>query len=120
MTKLLEKRRLELQTKLDAEKTSLERNKLGQFATPTTLALDILTHARKLLPSEEPIRFLDPAIGTGAFYSALLSTFPRGRVKTATGIEIDPHYGVPARALWANTPLNIELGDFAEQSAKAT
>ena len=37
-----EQYRLSMQQHLDAEKTQSERNKLGQFATPTALARDIL------------------------------------------------------------------------------
>lgn len=117
---VLEQQRLELQSRLDDGKTALERNKLGQFATPTALALDILHHASRLLPGSEPVRFIDPAIGTGAFYSALVNTFPNARIKAARGVEIDPHYGEPARALWAETKLEIHLADFAKQAADQT
>jgi len=73
---ILENQRLRLQTELDSGKTQAERNRLGQFATPTALAVDILTYAATLLSVDEKIRFLDPAIGTGAFYSALRTVFP--------------------------------------------
>src|SRR5713226_5249897 len=95
-----EARRLVLQGELDAARTQKERNRLGQFATPTLLASDLLAHARTLLPKDAPVRFLDPAIGTGAFYAALLRHFPAERLKVAVGVEIDPHYGNPARRLW--------------------
>lgn len=108
----LDNERLAQQAKLDAAKTPAERNRLGQFATPPGLANDILQNARKLMPPEAAIRWLDPAIGTGAFYSALLSTFGSGRIDEAVGYEIDPHYGVPARRLWEGTSLNICLEDF--------
>jgi len=108
----LEDRRLALQTALDAGKTQKERNRLGQFATPTLLAGDVLAYARTLLPTEVPIRFLDPAIGTGSFYAALLREFPARRIAAAAGFEIDPHYGEPARALWQGHALNLTLGDF--------
>ena len=73
---ILEQQRVALQGELDAQKTQAERNRLGQFATPTPLAQDILDYAATLLPSGEPVRFLDPAIGTGSFYSALCKVFP--------------------------------------------
>lgn len=101
-----------LQADLDGAKSPRERNKLGQFATPTALASDMLAYARSLMPLSAPVRFLDPAIGTGSFYSALLREFGDGRIADARGFEIDPHYGVPARELWSKHPLNIELGDF--------
>ncbi len=38
--------RLNVQAQLDSAKTQDERNRLGQFATPTALAIDILACAR--------------------------------------------------------------------------
>ncbi|MQW40783.1 SAM-dependent DNA methyltransferase [Sinorhizobium meliloti] len=112
-----EKARLALQARLDGEKTPSERNRLGQFATPTALAEDILGYARSLLPADAAVRFLDPAIGTGSFYSALLKTFPAARISEAQGFEIDPHYGAPAVQLWGDTPLSLTLTDFTLQDA---
>jgi len=108
----IERKRLDLQAALDSAKSQAARNKLGQFATPTRLATDILRLARALLPQCCPIRFLDPAFGTGAFYSALLRCFPEDRIEWAKGYEIDPHYGQPARELWGETPLMLALSDY--------
>lgn len=108
----IEDRRLALQATLDAGKTQVERNRLGQFATPTGLASDILAYAHRLLPADSSVRFLDPAIGTGSFYAALRREFPAKGIEAAQGFEIDPHYGEPARALWADHPLTLTLGDF--------
>lgn len=110
----VEQRRLHLQDGLDAEKTLSERNELGQFATPSSLALDILRTSIELLPSSESIRFLDPAFGTGAFYSALLRTISSERIEQAKGFEIDPHYGIAASKLWQNTSLQLEFMDFSK------
>ncbi len=107
-----EYKRLELQAELDAAKERSERNRLGQFATPTGLALDIVRHAKTLLPTGESVRFLDPAIGTGSFYSALLCTFPSARIVAAEGFEIDPHHGELGRELWRETPLKLHVADF--------
>lgn len=116
-TDMMEQQRLELQAALDGHKSQAARNKLGQFATPTQLARDVLTYGLDLLPKGEPVRFLDPAIGTGSFYSALLST--RRPVASAQGFEVDSHYGKPAKALWESTPLEIMLGDFTQQTPSA-
>jgi len=113
----IEAERLALQDGLDARKTQAERNRLGQFATPTSLAVDILREGKKLLGRGEKARFLDPAIGTGSFYSALLSVFPGGRIQWAKGFEIDAHYGEPARSLWEKSGLEITLTDFTAQPA---
>ena len=109
-----EHERLTIQKALDAGKTPLERNKLGQFATPSALAGQVLDAARELLPSHTPIRFLDPAFGTGAFYSALLATFPEENISRAVGYEIDPYYGESARSLWQDSPLELNLRDFTK------
>jgi adenine-specific DNA-methyltransferase len=108
----IEDRRLALQVSLDAKKTQAERNRLGQFATPTDLASDVLAYARRLLPDDDAVRFLDPAIGTGSFYAALLREFVGYRIEAARGFEIDSHYGGPACALWQGQSLEITLGDF--------
>lgn len=113
----LEQKRLELQQALDGQKSAAERNRLGQFATPTALACEILRYGVSLLPLGREIRFLDPAIGTGAFYSALRACSPNGRVAAATGFEVDPHYGLPASSLWRDSGLTVSLGDFTRQDA---
>lgn len=112
MNDTTEQQRLALQAALDAEKTQTERNRLGQFATPTVLADDILRYAASLLPSGERVRFLDPAIGTGSFYSALLKVLPKKRIVEALGFELDPHYGMPAARLWKDHGLTLKHGDF--------
>jgi hypothetical protein len=109
---IIEQQRLALQAELDGQKTQAERNRLGQFATPTSLAQDILKYAATFLPSGEKVRFLDPAIGTGAFYSALRKVFPKKRIAEALGFEIDPHYGKAAASLWADSGPAIRLSDF--------
>ena len=114
----IEKARLALQSGLDAKKSQAERNQLGQFATPTDLARDILRYAEKLLRRGEKIRFLDPAIGTGSFYSALRKTVDARRIEEALGFEIDPHYGLPAGTLWKGSGLRVTLGDFTQEAAE--
>lgn len=112
----IEDQRLTLQRELDARKTPTERNRLGQFATPTLLAVDILKYAAMLLPESEKVSFLDPAVGTGAFFSALSKAFPQERIANALGFEIDPHYGKPATPLWAQSGFTIKIADFTRES----
>ena len=108
----IETRRLALQQDLDAAKTQAERNRMGQFATPTALAQQVLRYAKRQLADDARVRFFDPAIGTGSFYSALLDVFPAESIDAAVGYEIDPHYATPATALWASTGLDVLLDDF--------
>jgi hypothetical protein len=112
MPDVLEEQRLILQAELDSRKTQSERNRLGQFATPTSLAIEILKYAATLTPNDTAVSFLDPAIGTGAFYSALRQVFPESRIKEALGFEIDAHYGQPATQLWSQAGLVIKPNDF--------
>lgn len=112
----VEEERLRIQAALDAEKTQAERNRLGQFATPTALAEDILRYAARLHASEERVRFLDPAFGTGSFYSALLRVFPKKQIQEAQGFEIDPHYCGPAEDLWKHSGLLLKRADFTHES----
>lgn len=112
-----ESKRLALQGRLDAGKDPAERNRMGQFATPTKLAVDMLRYAGKHLRDSEKVRFFDPALGTGAFYSALREAFPSTRIDAAVGFEIDRHYGDPAVELWGETGLEIRLADFTEAAA---
>ena len=108
----LEVARLAMQDRLDARKGRLERNQGGQFATPPKTSADMLRHAKALLGDVAGVRFLDPAIGTGSFYSALLDAFPRDRIHAAVGYEIDGHYGEPAAGLWKGTGLDMRREDF--------
>lgn len=114
---VFEAKRLVLQEVLDGQLDAVARNRMGQFATPTELAVDIQRYAKTNLGNDERVRFIDPAIGTGSFYSALLDVFPRTRIGAAVGYEIDPHYGNPARTLWGETGLDIRLEDFTQARA---
>jgi adenine-specific DNA-methyltransferase len=115
----IERRRLVLQQARDRLRSPQQRNRLGQFATPGALARETLQYAHQLLGSR-PVRFLDPAIGTGSFYAALLREWPVADVAAATGFEIDAHYGEPCRTLWQGTPLRLRLEDFTAAAAPAS
>ena len=110
----LEAQRLDVQIDRDSAKHQRERNRLGQFATPPGLAADIVRLALALVHKDEPIRFLDPAFGTGAFYSALIRQITTSQIETAVGYEIDQHYAEPANYLWRQTGLRCEVQDFTK------
>jgi adenine-specific DNA-methyltransferase len=107
-----EAERLTLQDELDALKTPSERNKLGQFATPTKLADEILRFARLLTPAEQRVRFLDPALGTGSFYAALQREFEAAAVDSAVGYEVDHVVADAAKELWRTSSLEVVATDF--------
>lgn len=109
----VEIRRQTMQTAIDARKSAVERNRLGQFATPNALAVDIVRYVESLMVRPETtIRFADPAIGSGSFYSAALAVFGPRRLTRAVGVELDPAFAEAARDLWAHTGLEVVQDDF--------
>jgi adenine-specific DNA-methyltransferase len=113
-----EQKRTEIQVALDTERTSLERNKAGQFATPPELARDIMKFAVSTLGSAQ-IDFLEPSCGSGSFISALLRTAPPERINAITGVELDPRFAKAATDLWGPVAEIVE-GDFLKWSADST
>lgn len=109
----MENRREEMQEQLDAQKTQKDRNKLGQFSTPYPLALEIMRYMRQLIGTDN-VSFIEPAIGTGVFYSAFNQVFSM-RNQHVLGFEIDPLYYNPTKELWSNTPLELRCEDFLSQ-----
>ena len=104
-----------MQGELDAGKEQAERNRMGQFATPTGLAVDILRYTKGYLTGKGgKVRFIDPALGTGSFYSALLEVFPKRHIAAAVGYEVDPYYGASAAKLWGGSGLDVRLADFTQ------
>jgi adenine-specific DNA-methyltransferase len=105
--------RLRQQRDLESARSRAERNLLGQFATPPALALAIARYAwRRLSRRRGSFRFLDPAIGTGAFFSAALQAFATSRISDALGAEIDTCYSEIAVRLWSDAGLRVVPRDF--------
>src|SRR6185437_8482055 len=104
------------QTVLDSQKSAYQRNQLGQFATPPELAMDIANLALKYLPFDVSIRFLDPAVGTGAFFFAAREAFGN-RIKAACGYETDRGVAKKASELWGPFGLEVCVGDFCSARA---
>lgn len=113
MIEAIEEKRITQQAELDSLKEAQERNRLGQFATPPPLAQHILQHAKRLL-GKRSVRFLDPALGTGAFYSALRATFAPRNIKVAVGYEIDRDFAAAATSLWGKQGLSVMAEDFTK------
>lgn len=108
----LEASRLDVQLALDAARSRTDRNRLGQFATPPILARQLLEATQVYLPPTKGISFLDPALGTGAFYSAALTSLDPARVRRATGFEIDASFHEAAMSLWGGLGLQVRNEDF--------
>ncbi len=104
----IESDRQAAQARLDLLKSASERNETGQYATPFPLALEIVEFVKEnWFDATDGVRFLDPAAGTGAFFSALLHLFPKACIEDAVGIERDPQIASIARKLWGAWGLEV-------------
>ena len=116
-----ETRRQVLQREIDSLKSAKERNRLGQFATPYPLALEIAGYIKSLLTPHHPRpRFADPSIGSGSFYSAASSVFGENGLEHAMGIELDPVFADAAESLWGMLGLQMIRGDFTHVIAQSS
>lgn len=104
------------QVRLDRLKSAAERNQWGQFATPFDLALSLTNYVRAMNGGGR-VRFLDPAIGTGSFFSALSQVFPSDLIESASGVELDPLFAEAAERLWGKSGLRVIRGDFTQQES---
>ena len=108
-----EKQRKKMQDSLDAQKTQKDRNVMGQFSTPYPLASDIMQYMKSLIGTDGA-SFIEPAIGTGVFYSAYREVFDEENNRVL-GFELDPHYFNPTKDFWQDTKLEIRCADFLAQ-----
>ena len=107
-----EQSRSTMQETIDKKRSIEDRRKSGQFSTPYELAKEIVSFGLGLLDTDE-ITFLEPCIGSGAFYSALLNeTNGNHTITSAMGIEIDPIYYDCAKKLWNDTGIKIINDNF--------
>jgi adenine-specific DNA-methyltransferase len=81
--------------------------------TPPELARDIAEYAVGMLENANvPLHFGDPAVGTGAFYAALLHAVPRAQVASAIGIDISDRQVAAAKWRWAPRGMDVRQGDY--------
>lgn len=113
---MTEQQRTAIQVALDAERTALERNQAGQFATPPELAQDIMRFALKI-HGKQRVQFLEPSCGSGSFISALLREASAKQIGSVTGVELDPRFARAAQELWGQVADIVE-GDFIEWAAR--
>ena len=110
----IERKREEMQDRLDRCKSQRQRNVMGQFSTPYPLALDIMKLMRGIVGRDD-VSFLEPSIGTGVFYSAFCEVFGMNG-QHALGFEIDEHYFSPACKLWKDYRIEMRKADFLLQT----
>lgn len=87
--------------------------------TPPELAQEVAQYAVDLLPPGAEVHFGDPAVGTGAFYAALLQVLPHGRLASAIGIDINVQQVEAARSRWSRRGMDVKLGDYLHMERQA-
>jgi hypothetical protein len=107
-----EQERFKLQLYVDGSKTPEERNVQGQFSTPYVLARQIVARSLAELPLSETILFLEPALGSGVFYSALMQEIGEHAIQEAVGVEQDEAYAKIASKLFLDKDFKVLVQDF--------
>ncbi|HJF15854.1 MAG TPA: hypothetical protein K8V32_13875, partial [Enteractinococcus helveticum] len=91
-----------------------------QGATPFPEASEITGLALRYHPGPA-INFLEPCVGTGIFFSALLHHVADGQgalnIHAAHGVERDDQFAALAHDLWKPAGLEVHLQDFLRLSA---
>jgi hypothetical protein len=82
--------------------------------TPPELAQEIARYAVGLLDRTQKshVDFGDPAVGTGAFFSALLGVLPESSVASSIGIDISPKQVEAAKWRWKSKNMQVIEADF--------
>lgn len=81
--------------------------------TPPELAQEITKYAVSLVkPNDTQIHFGDPAVGTGAFYSALIQTLDPKKIASAIGIDISQKQVEAAKMRWSHRGMTVKHGDY--------
>jgi hypothetical protein len=79
-----------------------------------SLAREIVSFGICNMDMPNDIKFLDPAFGTGAFYSALLAEAEANDITVATAIEIDTLFADATCDLWRDCNIGIINADFTD------
>ena len=106
----LEAKRLHRQKMVDASKSSLERNRLGQFSTPFPLANRISEYTLLFKKERMALRMLEPAAGSGVFVSSLI--LQRKYNFSFTCVEIDSAYAGICEDLFAEHGCEVRYEDY--------
>ena len=81
--------------------------------TPPELARDIAEYALSLVSVPGcQVSFGDPAVGTGAFYQALLQVVSPDRIASAIGVDISAKQVNVARRKWSHRGMTVIHGDY--------
>jgi adenine-specific DNA-methyltransferase len=115
----LEELRSKFQLSHDLDQGLASRNEQGQYATDFHLARLIVKEAIKAggFSSRRGLRFFEPSIGSGSFFSALIKESKNVPILSATGVEINPKLASFASSNWKAYGLDViqsDIFDFIE------
>lgn len=116
----LQERRISVLEKHSGTKDKAEKNRLGQFATPASVANDIVKYCLNQTRISE-IRFLEPGFGSGSFFNSLLDSVhaeAKQKITEACGFETDEWFYNEALKLYKGTSLKLDQKDFTTASPK--
>ncbi|MDI9853994.1 Eco57I restriction-modification methylase domain-containing protein [Comamonas sp. 17RB] len=80
--------------------------------TPPEMARSVVRGAMEFFGADSLIDFGDPAVGTGAFFSALLAEVGSERIRSAIGVDINPDQVQAARLRWTDRGMKVEQTDY--------
>ena len=100
-----------LQDSIDDSNDLVSRNKMGQYATPKTLAVEVSQYIDELQSWNYPIEVLEPALGLGVFIEAI-EFHTNIHVNEYTGVELDNDFFNVAKTLWKDYSVNLINSDF--------
>ncbi|HEY4557938.1 MAG TPA: hypothetical protein VIG82_07085 [Enteractinococcus sp.] len=103
------------QTFLEKLRSENREHPFQQSATPFSIASDITGLALRYHPGTQ-IRFLEPCLGTGIFFSAFLHEADNRsgqlQIRSAHGVEHEEQFAALAHDLWAPAGLTVHELDF--------
>jgi hypothetical protein len=95
---------------LSATTRALHRRQ-GTVVTPPEVAGPVVHHLNALRgPTDDPIKFGDPAIGGGVFFAHAARL--AANIESATGVEINPVRAAATAFAHRRTPLRVLTADF--------
>ncbi|MCI9258738.1 MAG: hypothetical protein HFJ16_00670 [Romboutsia sp.] len=101
---------------INSNKLKEDLNKMGQFFTPLEFADEITNLSLSYFDNDKPIKFLEPALGTGSFYYSLNNNIDQFKLDYAVGIEKDEEIYSFSTKTWHDKNIRIVNKSFFDIS----
>ena len=103
----------------DRIRESRLRADTGTVLTPPELAIEMAREALRHASEDEPISFVDPAIGTGMLFAALRRELGQRNLLRAVGFESNEDRGRQTAYRWRRSGMEVLTGDFLSQDLES-